>query len=831
MKKSENVPDHKFTLRQKAEEMFSNKIPEKKEASESDIETLKLIHELEVSQIELEMQNEELRAASAEARETASRYAELYNLAPTGFFTLSHKGVILQLNRTGAQLLNGDEQLLKNKRFDSFVADDSKPVFNRFLYDVLHDKKNETCSISLTVPGRGPMQVHMNGIAHGHDGECLVNVVNLTEKKSAQEQLNEVRLHLQAGIESAQDMGILSVDKNYRYLYFNQLHKSMMMEAYGIEIKKGMNLLDCITNEADRKMIKERYDHALTGEVYLAIDDFGDSTRDYYETHFNPIFNDKNEVVGATSFSVNVTERVRAEQELIENRAKLETALASMTDAVFISDINGNFIEFNEAFAAFHRFRSIAECAQTFSAYVACLDMFLPEGETVPVDMWPVPRALRGEVVTNAEYILRRKDSDVAWEGSYSFSPIRDGDGEIAGAVVVARDITEQKESQKKLNHSEKRLNTLFDSMMEMVVMHELVFNDDGEPVDYRITDSNKAFTEIIGVKRKDVIGKLATEAYNMENAPYLDVYANVALTGEPTEFPTYFPQIDKHLLISVVSPHKNSFATIITDITSQQQSQELIIEKNKELENYLYIASHDLRSPLVNIQGFSQRLQKQAEEISRVLVESGIDISNMGNSGSFQKVLMEGLPKTLNFILTNVSKMDALIHGLLQISRTGRLVMSIKKVAMNEMMKKIIATYNFQITDLRIKVKMEKLLDCYGDENQLNQLFSNIIDNAIKYRDPERPLVIGIKSVARYNKVVYSISDTGKGIKSRYLDRIWDMFYRVDPTAPQVGEGVGLSLVKRIVNKHRGKIWVESEEGEGTTFFVELQKKEFKEL
>ena len=139
------------------------------------------------------------------------------------------------------------------------------------------------------------------------------------------------------------------------------------------------------------------------------------------------------------------TERAAAAEALQEGRAKLEAALASMTDAVFISDVQGRFIDFNDAFATFHKFRNKDECAKTFAEYPDILDVFMADGTLAPLDQWAVPRALRGETATNAEYTLRRKDTGETWVGSYSFGPIRNKDGVIVGSVVTARDITERK--------------------------------------------------------------------------------------------------------------------------------------------------------------------------------------------------------------------------------------------------------------------------------------------------------------------------------------------------------------------------------------------------
>ncbi|MGJ5817157.1 PAS domain S-box protein [Paludibaculum fermentans] len=157
--------------------------------------------------------------------------------------------------------------------------------------------------------------------------------------------------------------------------------------------------------------------------------------------------------------AVDVTQRRQAEEDLRSNRAHLDAALASMTDAVFISDAEGRFVEFNEAFATFHRFRNKQECARTFAEYPAFLEVFMADGAPAPLEMWAVPRALRGEIVTNAEYSLRRKDTGETWIGSYSFAPLRDARGGIVGSVVAARDITQMRHDEDARRQSESRLS------------------------------------------------------------------------------------------------------------------------------------------------------------------------------------------------------------------------------------------------------------------------------------------------------------------------------------------------------------------------------------
>jgi two-component system sensor histidine kinase/response regulator len=171
---------------------------------------------------------------------------------------------------------------------------------------------------------------------------------------------------------------------------------------------------------------------------------------------------------GTPDYFISVIEdidaRKRAQDEVLATKRQLEAALASMTDAVFISDLDGRFIEFNAAFASFHKFSSKDECARTLAEYTDFLEVYASSGELLPVELWAVPRALRGETATNAEFSLRRKDTGESWIGSYSFAPIRDQQGQIVGAVVSGRDITERKAIEVTIRQSENRLRLALES-------------------------------------------------------------------------------------------------------------------------------------------------------------------------------------------------------------------------------------------------------------------------------------------------------------------------------------------------------------------------------
>jgi signal transduction histidine kinase len=175
-------------LRQQAEDILKKKSL-KTGSPLSEIETLKLIHELEVHQIELEMQNDELVLANSMAQEAAEKYSELYDFAPSVFFTLSQEGKIIELNLSGAKMLGKERFYLKNSQFGFFVSKDTKPIFNLFLEKVFSSQVKESCEVILSFNDNLPLHVQLTGIVTKNGEQCLLTVIEITKLRQTEEEL------------------------------------------------------------------------------------------------------------------------------------------------------------------------------------------------------------------------------------------------------------------------------------------------------------------------------------------------------------------------------------------------------------------------------------------------------------------------------------------------------------------------------------------------------------------------------------------------------------------------------------------------------------------
>lgn len=267
-------------------------------------------------------------------------------------------------------------------------------------------------------------------------------------------------------------------------------------------------------------------------------------------------------------------------------------------------------------------------------------------------------------------------------------------------------------------------------------------------------------------------------------------------------------------------------YVAIRTDITKRKQDEEELqriaaelAEKNKELEAIVYTVSHDLRSPLVNVQGFGKQLNRACDTIRAAVVES---VDGTMPVEKLKQPVDVAIPQALRFINAGVHKMDTLLAGLLRYSRLGRVALTVRPLNINGMLSEILAAMTFQLDEAKAEVRVDPVPTCLADNVQTNQVFANLLDNALKYRDPLRRLRITITGRVEDGQAIYAVVDNGVGIAPEHLVKVFDIFHRLNPEGT-AGEGLGLTIAQRVLERQKGKIWVESRPGEGSTFYVSL--------
>jgi signal transduction histidine kinase len=252
--------------------------------------------------------------------------------------------------------------------------------------------------------------------------------------------------------------------------------------------------------------------------------------------------------------------------------------------------------------------------------------------------------------------------------------------------------------------------------------------------------------------------------------------------------------------------------------------------EANDEIQRFAYIVSHDLRSPLVNIMGFTSELEAVRAELFPESAAAGNGGQpRLGTEGDAadpaRAQLRQDFDEALKFITVSIAKMDRLIHAVLDLSRAGRREFKPQPVDLYELVKSIAGDVQHRVQDNAVELKIGRLPRVVSDRLALEQIFSNLIDNALKYLRRDVPGRIEVTAEETMTRVAIRVSDNGRGIDPKDRERIFELFRRAG-AQDRPGEGIGLAHVRTLVRRLGGSITVEGEPGVGSTFTVTIPKK-----
>jgi len=497
-----------------------------------------------------------------------------------------------------------------------------------------------------------------------------------------------------------------------------------------------------------------------------------------------------------------ITARKRIEESLRASEEKFSKSFRSSPDAITISLIDtGKFVEVNDAFVSmsgYTREEAIGYSAEELNIWADVND----RRKMVEI-------LLRdGEVCEFETLLKRRSGAKVNALLSAEVIEIRDQ----KCMVVITRDVTERKRMEEELRLSEERYRMVSSVMSDYIFSN--IQNEKGEIV---INWAAGALEQISGYTLEEFNARggwvstvhpedLEQDTHDMEmlrnNQQVVSEIRTIHKDGSTRWVRSYTHPVwdsSKNQLVGIYGAVQD-----ITDQKRAQQERESLIKeleaKNAELEQFAYSVSHDLKAPIITIRGFLGFLE--ADVLAGNLPRLQTDIRRIGEAAD---------------------KMHALLNDLLELSRVGRMMNEPKIVAFEELVVDAIELNHGRLQERGVDVQLECCLPVvYGDRQRLLEVVQNLIDNAAKYmgNQPQPTIHIGTHT-SEDGKPILFVRDNGIGIAPEYHERVFGLFNKLDPKSE--GTGVGLALVKRIVEFHGGRIWIESETGKGSTFFFTL--------
>jgi len=342
MKKKSTSSEFK-ELRHRAEAFLKNKRRTKKEQF-SEAEILKLIHELEVHQIELEMQNDELRMAQSSLNDAVDNYTELYDFAPSGYFTLSREGEILRLNLKGAGMLGKERSKILNTNFKFYLHKESLAGFNNFLELIFETSVIARFEAVLKADQNTPFtHVLLTAIVTEKNNECWVSATDISAIKKTENLLKIKDQQLFSVLENS-NASIWAVDKNLCLIFGNALFHEHINIGLNHTFQIGESLILPVLNDKEKEQWISYYQRALNGESFsLKKERQFDNKEKWNEYHLGPTLNEKGEITGATVVAHDITKQLSAEKALNKSQEMHRVILENIQDPVFITDDKGDF--------------------------------------------------------------------------------------------------------------------------------------------------------------------------------------------------------------------------------------------------------------------------------------------------------------------------------------------------------------------------------------------------------------------------------------------------------------------------------------------------------
>ncbi len=531
-----------------------------------------------------------------------------------------------------------------------------------------------------------------------------------------------------------------------------------------------------------------------------------DKSIKWLENKITPTLDEAGQLVRIDGMSNDISDRKRAEIELEESFSIIEATLESTADGILVVDITGKIVRFNNKFLELWRMpREILDSGDDSKSIAFVLDQVVNPDEFIA----GIKKiyAVVEKVDTDSVYF---KDGRVFER----YSQPQVINGKYVGRVWSFRDVTERKKSEKEILISNERYNLVAKATSDVIWDWNLKTN--------KVIRTSENMKKILGYEAEEANENAAfwTNLIHPDDLPKImegfeTIFINPSEMYIETEYRLkkangeYAYIYDKGFIvrdktgkaIRMIGASQDISKLKENELQLQKHAKELAIS-NEELEQFAYVASHDLQEPLRMVTSFLTQLDKK-----------------------YGTVLDEKGKKYIDFAVDGAKRMRQIILDLLEYSRAGRTMDGMENIDLKELIQEIQILNRKKIEERKAVINYDGLPQVYGHRSPLWQVFQNLINNALKYSKDDIPARINIVAEELMQHWRFAVTDNGIGIEQGYFDKIFIMFQRLHNKDEYSGTGMGLAITKKIIESMGGKIWLSSEEGKGSTFYFTIVK------
>ena len=641
---------------------------------------------------------------------------------------------------------------------------------------------------------------------HDENGAVAGSVVvarDITERKRAEAE----RGLLATAIEQASETVVVT-DVDAKIQYVNPAFTRTT--GYTRNEAQGQNPRILKSDRHDSRFYQEMWATLGAGKIWKG--EFTNRRRDgtFFEEEATiaPVRDPSGKTINYIAIKSDITERKRAEIALRESELRLRLFVHHAPAAIAMLDREMRYVVVSDRwFEDYHlEYRDLTGLSH--------YEIF-PEVSSRWKEVHR--RCLDGAVESCPEDLFIRADGTFDWV-RWEVRPWRKIDDTIGGIIIFSELITERKKTEKALEESESRYRQLFERAETALAVYEMVFDSEAKPRDFRFLEVNPAFERVTGLKRSAILGRTALTVTPGMEGYWVELFGRVAATGEPATFEQFARHLGRYYSGTAYSPRPNQVAVTFMDVTERKHAEEALHQlnaeleqrvrqrtsaleaANRELEAFAHSVSHDLRAPLRGIDGWSLAL----------LEDNGGQLDAQGR-------------KHLDRVRSEAQRMGRLIDDLLHLSRVSRTEMMVRPVDFTALAGTIVARLKEANPGRPIEFLVAPRLTCTGDVRLLEIALTNLLANAVKFTAPRNPARIEFGQDQGESPCTFFVRDNGVGFDMAYARMLFAPFQRLHKTSEFPGTGIGLATVQRVIRRHGGRIWAESQVGMGATFYFTL--------